>query len=167
MANNDPWLGVEWKVYAVQGPGGSELKPANREGVFTLSAVKNPDTGQTASYTVDFADGDMPACWQGIVLYPRGSVAFSPPAPLLQPWTPNGDGPWLDAADAVRKGLNDSMARLISVLNPDTNAAMLTLVCVPKATTVGTPLLVMKLQGVAPSGAIQPMDISGGGHGDN
>ena len=86
MADNDPWLGVAWKVYAVQGGGGPKLKPHGKEGSFTLSAVPHPATGKTAFYTVDFAGGEMPSCWQGLLLYPHGSVASPPPAPLLQPW---------------------------------------------------------------------------------
>lgn len=119
MAENDPWLGVAWKVYAVQGAGGVDLKPADKEGAFTLSAVQDPATAQTAYYTVDFTVGDMPACWQGLLLYPHGIMEFPPPAPRLLPWKPSGDGPWLDAADAVRQGLNNAMARLEGVLYPD------------------------------------------------
>lgn len=167
MPDKDPWLGVAWKVYAVQGPGGPELKPSGKEGSFTLSAVPDPTSGQTAYYTVYFASGDMPPGWHGLLLYPRGTVAFAPPSPLLQPWTPPGDAPWLAAADAVRQGLNDTKARLEGVLHPNTNPANLTLVCVPKATTVGTPLLVLKLASAAQSGSIQALDFGGGGHGDN
>jgi hypothetical protein len=167
VADNDPWLGVAWKVYAVQGAGGSDLKPSGKEGAFTLSAVPDPASGKTAYYTVDFEAGDMPTCWQGLLLYPHGKTAFPPPVPLLQPWTQSGDAPWLAAANAVRKGLNDSMARLEGVLYPATNAAVLTLVCVPEATTSDTPLLVLKLTGAPSSGSVQPFEIKGGGHGDN
>jgi len=31
MANSDPWLGINWKVYAVQGPGGDYLKPDGKQ----------------------------------------------------------------------------------------------------------------------------------------
>ena len=66
----------------------------------------------------------MPPCWQGLLLYPHGSLSyFRHHVPLLQPWTQSGDAPWLAAADAVRKGLNDSMACLEGVLNPGTDAA--------------------------------------------
>ena len=167
MANNDPWLGVAWKVYAVQGAGGPDLKPAGKEGAFTLSAVPDPASGQTAYYAVNFSGDNMPACWQGLQLYPHGTAMFPPPVPLLQPWTQMGDAPWLAAANAVRKGLNDSMARLKGVLYPTTDATNLTLVCVPNATTSGTPLLVLRLTGAAPSGSPQPLEIKGGGHGDN
>ena len=167
MADNDPWLGLNWKVYAVQGAGGPELKPSGKEGSFTLTAVMDPTSGQTAYYTVYFASGDMPPAWQGLLLYPHGNVMFAPPSPLLQPWTPSGDAPWLAAANAVRQGLDDTKARLEGVLHPNTNPANLTLVCVPKATTVGTPLLVLKLASAAQPGSIQPLDVGGGGHGDN
>jgi hypothetical protein len=167
VADNDPWLGITWKVYAVQGAGGPDLKPSGKEGAFTLSAVPDPASGQTAYYTVNFSGDNMPACWQGLLLYPHGSTMFPPPVPLLQPWTSSGDGPWLAAANAVRKGLNDSMARLEGVLYPATNPEILTLVCVPNATTSDTPLLVLKLTGAASSGSAQPLDIRGGGHGDN
>jgi hypothetical protein len=167
VADNDPWLGVAWKVYAVQGGGGAKLKPAGKEGSFTLKAVPDPTSGQTGYYTVDFAGGDMPSCWQGLLLYPRGNVAFSPPVPLLQPWTPNGDAPWLAAANAVRQGLNDSMSRLAGVLEPYTSPAFLTLVCVPNATTSETPLLVLKVTVSVAPGSVQPLEINGAGHGDN
>ena len=167
MADNDPWLGITWKVYAVQGAGGPDLKPSGKEGAFTLTAVPAPASGQTACYAVNFSGGNMPPCWQGLLLYPHGNKAFAPPVPLLQPWTPSGDAPWLAAADAVRKGLNDSMACLEGVLNPGTDAANLTLVCVPNATTSGTPLLVLKLTSAAPAVSRQPLEITGGGHGDN
>jgi hypothetical protein len=166
VADKDPWLGVDWKVYAVQGAGGPHLKPSGKEGSFTLSTILDSSTGQTA-YMVDFADGDMPPCWRGLLLYARGATTFSPPVPPLLPWTPSGDAPWLAAADAVRAGLNDSMARLTGALTPNRNAALLTLVCVSNATTAGTPLLVLKLTGAAAPGSIQPLDVSGGGHGDN
>ena len=168
MANSDPWLGVAWQVYAAQGVDGVYLKPADRQGAFTLTAVADPSSGKTAYYTVQFADGDMPACWQGLLLYPRGRQAFDPPAPPLQPWTSSGNAPWLAAADAVRQGLNAAMARLEGDLYPDTNAKALTLVCVSDATTAGTPLLVAKLVGATAAGQVQPRDNpTGGAHGDN
>jgi hypothetical protein len=168
MANSDPWLGINWKVYAVQGPGGDYLKPDGKQGSFTLTAVQDPASGKAAYYTVSFAAGEMPSCWQGLLLYPRGSVQVAPPTPLLQPWTPSGDAPWLAAANAVRQGLNDATARLEGDLNAGANPAALTLVCVPKATTAGTPLLVQKLVPVTAPGKVQPMDDpTGGGHGDN
>jgi len=168
MANSDPWLGITWKVYAVQGTGGAYLKPEGKQGSFTLTAVADPASGKTAYYTVNFSAGDMPSCWQGLLLYPRGSVQVVPPSPPLQPWTPSGDGPWLAAADAVRGGLNAATARLEGDLNCNSNAAALTLICVPNATTTGTPLLVQKLARATSPGTVQPMDDpSGGGHGDN
>lgn len=167
MAANDPWIGRTWKVYAVQGVGGSDLKPSDKEGAFTLSAVSEPATGKIKYYTVGFTGDNMPSCWQGLVLYPHGSESFAPPNPLLQPWTPSGDAPWLAAADAVREGLNDSMRRLQGVLNPGTSASNLTVVCVPNATTSATPLLVLELATAASSAEIQPQFVSGGGHGDN
>jgi hypothetical protein len=167
VADNDPWLGITWKVFAVQGAGGVDLKPSGKQGVFTLTAVPDPASEQTAYYTVNFTGDNMPACWQGLLLYPQGNIAFPPPVPLLQPWTKSGDGPWLTAANAVRRGMNDSMARLEGVLYPDTNPENLTLVCVPNATTAGTPLLVLTLTVAAPSGSVQPLEIVGGGHGDD
>jgi hypothetical protein len=164
VADNDPWVRRTWTVYAVQGAGVSQLKPSNKEGSFTLTAVPDPTSGQTAYYAVGFTGDNMPSCWQGLLLYPYGASIFPPPVPLLQPWTQSGDAPWLAAADAVRAGLNDSMARLEGVLNPGSNASNLTLVCVPNATTVGTPLLVLELEGQA--GSAQP-ELTGGGHGDN
>lgn len=166
MADNDPWLGVAWKVYAAQGTS-PDLKPSGKEGAFTLSAVADPASAQTSYYTVTFAAGDMPPCWQGLLLYPHGNKQFAPPSPLLPPWTPSNDAAWLAAANAVRQGLNDSMARLEGVLYPDSNAFNLTLVCVPNATTSGTPLLVLQLTGATSSGAVVPLGIIGTGHGDN
>jgi hypothetical protein len=165
VANNDPWLGITWKVYAAQGASGPDLKPSGKEGAFTLSAVPGPAGGATAYYTVNFTVGDMPSCWQGLLLYPQGTVQFPPPVPLLQPWRPSGDAAWLAAAEAVRQGLNASMARLEGVLYPGTNAGDLTLVCVPNATTVGTPLLVLQLTGAASGGSERPL--IGVAHGDN
>ena len=167
VADNDPWLGVAWKVYAAQGASGQHLKPSGKEGAFTLSAVPDPTSGQTAYYTVNFTVGDMPPCWQGLLLYPHGNKQFAPPAPLLQPWTPSGDAAWLAAANAVRQGLSDSMARLVGVLDPNTDAFNLTLVCVPNATTVGTPLLVLQLTSATSTGSMVPLGIIGTGHGDN
>jgi hypothetical protein len=165
VANNDPWLGVTWKVYAAQGPSGPDLKPSGKEGAFTLSAVSDRASGQTAYYTVNFTVGEMPPCWQGLLLYPYGNTLFPPPAPLLPPWTPGVDAAWLAAADAVRQGLNDSMARLGGRLSPDTSPANLTLVCVPNATTVATPLLVLQLASASSSGSAVPFIAVG--HGDN
>ena len=79
MADTDPWLNRTWKVYAVQGTGGPYLKPSDKEGAFTLSAVPSSVAGQTAYYTVDFVGENMPPCWQGLLLFPHGSVAFAPP----------------------------------------------------------------------------------------
>lgn len=173
MADTDPWLNRTWKVYAAQGSGSPYLKPSNKEGAFTLSAVPGSVKGQTAYYTVDFVGQNMPSCWQGLLLFPHGSVAFPPPVPLLPTWTPSVDDLWLAAANAVRQGLNDSMARLEGVLNPGANAANLTLACVSDATTAGMPLLVLKIAsaaqtaGAAAAGAIPADTIGGGGHGDN
>ena len=167
VADKDPWLNRTWKVYAVQGAGGPSLKPSNKEGAFTLSAVPGSTAGQTAYYTVDFVGDNMPPCWQGLLLFPHGSVAFPPPVPLLPTWTQSGDPAWLAAANAVRQGLNDSSARLEGVLNPGKSAANLTLVCVSNATTSGMPLLVLKLATATAPGSIQPLDGLGGGHGDN
>ncbi len=167
VADNDPWLGRTWKVYAVQGEGGPDLKPSYKEGAFTLSAVPDPATGQIAYYTVGFTGDNMPSCWRGLVLYPHGAELFVPPNPLLQPWTPSGDAPWLDAADAVRDALDDSMARLQGILNPGAGASNLTMVCVPNATTAATPLLVLEVATVDTSASVQPRIVKGGGHGDN
>jgi len=167
VAGNDPWLGVAWKVYAVQGAASADLKPADKEGTFTLSPVPDPAMGPATYYKVHFNGDDMPKCWDKLVLYPHGTAVFAPPAPPLKPWTQSGDAPWLAAADAVRKGLNDSMARLEGLLYPDTNGANLTLVCVPNATTSGTPLLVMQLVSGGAPGSMQAQNVTGGGHGDN
>jgi hypothetical protein len=173
VADTDPWLDRTWKVYAVQGSGSPYLKPSDKEGAFTLSAVPGSVSGQVAYYTVDFVGENMPPCWQGLLLFPHGSVAFPLPVPLLPPWTKSVDATWLAAANTVRQGLNDSMARLEGVLNPGTNAANLTLVCVSDATTSGMPLLVLKIAstaavaGAASAGSIPAAGIGGGGHGDN
>jgi hypothetical protein len=168
VAGNDPWLANAWKVYAVQGAEGSHLKPAGKEGAFTLTAVADPVSGGTAYYTMNFADGEMPPCWRGLLLYPRGNLRFAPPAPPLHTWTPGGNAPWLAAADAVRQGLNVAMARLEGDLYPDGNGRALTMVCIPNATITGTPLLVLKLVKPTPPGQVVPLDTPvGGGHGDN
>jgi hypothetical protein len=166
VADSDPWLGVTWKVYLVQGVEGGYLKPDGKQGVFTLTP--EPATGPTLYYTANFQDGDMPSCWGPLRLFPRGNLPFAPPTPLLTPWPQSGDAPWVAAADAVRQGLNVSMARLEGDLYPDANARALTLVCVPNATTAGTPLLVLKLVSATSAGQAQPMDNpTGGGSGDN
>jgi hypothetical protein len=165
---DDPWIGTTWKVYAVQGADGCYLKPNGIVGVFTLTAVPGPDVGPAIYYTVDFVDGYMPPCWQGLVLYPRGNLPFEPPSPLLPPWTPSGESAWQEDADAVTQGLNVAMARLEGDLYPETNAKGLTLVCVPNATTTGTPLLVLKLVSAMSDDGKQPMDNpTGGGYGDH
>lgn len=166
MIGSDPWLGVTWKVYAAQDVDGQYLKPNGIEGTFTLQAV--PTTGPAVYYTVAFTAGQMPACWGPLRLFPRGNLPFAPPSPLLQPWTQPGDAPWLTAANAVRQGLNVAMGRLEGDLCPGGNAKALTLVCVPNATTTGTPLLVMKLVSRAAAGQALPEDTpTGGAHGDN
>jgi len=168
LVDTDPWLGVAWKVYAVQGVDGQHLKPSDKEGTFTLTAVPGPEVGPAIYYTVNFLGDNMPACWRGLVLHPRGNLPFSPPSPLLQPWTPGGNAPWVAAADAVRQGLNAAMARLEGDLYPQTNAKALTLVCVSNATTTGMPLLVLRLMSATSTGQAQPMDNpTGGGNGDN
>ena len=171
MAESDPWLGVAWKVYAAQGERAPYLKPSDKEGAFTLTAVPDPVSGTTAYYRVNFLDGDMPPCWRGLLLYPRGDQAVAPPSPLLQPWTPSGDAPWLAAADSVRDGLNAATARLVGDLYPQTNAEALTLVGVSQATTQGLPLLVMNLTSSASSeSALSDSPTAGptgGAHGDN
>ncbi len=126
VVQKDPWLGVAWKVYAVQGADGSHLKPSGKEGTFSLNATRDPASGQTAFYTVEYSGDDMPPCWQALVLYPHGNLAFSPPSPPLHPWTPSGDAPWLSAADAVRRELDDTMARLEGVLHLHKGAAIVT-----------------------------------------
>ncbi len=168
MADGDPWLGTTWKVYAAQGDDGQYLKPEGIEGAFTLTAV--PASGQTAYYTVDFAEGAMPGCWRGLLLYPRGNVSVPPPTPLLKPWTPSGDSLWLEAADAVREALNVTTARLEGDLYPETNAnaKALTLVGVPNSTTAGTPLLVVQLVSAAADGPVHAEDDpTGTAHGDH
>lgn len=170
MAEKDPWLDVTWKVYAVQGIDGGYLKPTDQEGAFTLTPVPKPEVGPAIYYTADFVAGQMPPCWQGLVLYPRGKSLFPPPSPLLQPWTGEGNAPWVAAADAVRQGLNVAMARLEGDLQPESSPKALTLVCVSNATTIGTPLLVLKLVSATSTagGQAQPMDNpTGGGNGDN
>jgi hypothetical protein len=166
VVGSDPWLDVAWKVYAVQGVDGQYLKPGGKEGSFTLQAV--PAVGPAVYYTPDFISGEMPACWGSLRLFPRGSVPFLPPSPLLLPWTQQGNAPWLAAADEVRNGLNVSMTRLEGDLCPDGNIKALTMVCVPKATTSGTPLLVLKVVSQTAGGQVLPQDTpTGGGHGDN
>lgn len=170
MAGSDPWSGETWKVYAVQGIDGAYLKPSDKDGTFTLTPVPDPAIGPINYYTVDFVDGDMPSCWRGMLLYPRGNIRFPPPSPRLQPWTPEGNAPWVAAGDAVRHGLNVAMGRLEGDLYPEANAKALTLVCVPNATTTGTPLLVLKLVSATASSGGQALPKDGpssGGQGDH
>jgi hypothetical protein len=166
VADDDPWQAINWKVYAAQGTGGVFLKPSDRPGSFTLSPF--PSSGQPAYYAVSFAAGDMPSCWEGLLLRPYGSADFSPPSPLLQPWTLSGDAPWLSAANAVRQNLTDTSARLVGVINQDTTPQALVLVRVSGATTVGTPLLVLKLlAGVPGKDPTMNKAAPGTAHGDN
>ena len=81
MAGNDPWVGVTWQVLN----GGANLKPAGQTGQFTLTPVSSPATGAVAYYSVNFAPGAMPKCWQGVLLYPRGNLPFPAPVPPLPP----------------------------------------------------------------------------------
>ena len=159
MTASDPWTGATWKVY-----GGSQyLKPTDRVGEFTLTAVADPVTGATAYYRVGFTAGKMPKCWQGLLLYPLGSVAFPPPVPLLPPWSQSTDELWSAAADTALEELTDSMSQLVGNLTPGTNAQALTLVRVDDASTQGAPLLAMQL-GPDTSGAVEP-DEDGTAHG--
>jgi hypothetical protein len=136
---SDPWTGVTWQVY-----GGSEdLKPTNRVGEFTLSAVVDPITRATAYYRVEFIAGSMPKGWQGLLLYPRGTVAFPPPAALLPPWSQDSDGLWTKATAAVLEELYDSRSRLEGDLHPGAHARALTLIRVEAASIRGAPLLVL------------------------
>jgi hypothetical protein len=168
MGDSDPWLGVAWKVYAAQGADGPYLKPSDKDGTFTLTAVPGPEVGPAIYYKVNFLSDNMPSCWRGLLLYPRGNLPFSPPSPPLEPWTSGNAALWLAAADAVRQGLNVAMARLEGDLYAETNAKALTLVCVPGSTTIGTPLLVAKLMSATSAGGPQPMDTpTGGSYGDH
>jgi hypothetical protein len=137
----DSWTGAPWTVY-----GGSEyLKPAERLGEFTLTAVADPITGATAYYRVGFTSGNMPRCWHGLLLYPRGTVAFPPPVPPLPPWSQSSDGLWAEAAATALGELDGSTARLEGDLDPGANAQALTLVRVDDASTQGAPLLAIRL----------------------
>jgi hypothetical protein len=160
VTTTDPWTGATWKVHG----GGKYLKPTDRDGEFTLTAVADPATGVTAYYRVAFADGYMPACWKGCLLYPRGNVAFPPPVPLLPPWSTATESLWAAAAAAALQQLNVSMARLEADLYPGSNAQALTLVRVDNASTDGSPLLAMQLKS-ASSGGAQPMEDDGTGNG--
>lgn len=160
MSTNDPWTGTTWMVYG----GSANLKPSDRVGQFTLTAVTNPDSGDTAYYTVAFTQGNMPACWSGLILYPRGNVPFPPPVPLLPPYSPGTDALWSAAATAALATLNVTMDRLEGDIYPGTNAEGITLIAVGNASTQGAPLLAMKLARGGTSGAAQPLD-DGTGYG--
>jgi hypothetical protein len=154
VAGNDPWGGVTWKVLA----GGANLKPAGQPGQFTLTAVLKPATGAVAYYTVNFVPGSMPACWAGVLLYPRGNLPFPPPVPPLLPYSQGSAASWSTAATAALEELNVSMSRLEGDLYPGANAEALTLVRVDNATTQAKPLLAMQLLATPPAGGAQPMD---------
>lgn len=154
MSASDPWTGVTWKVYG----GGQYLKPSNRTGQFTLTAVPDSVTGATAYYRVTFNAGDMPPCWNNCLLYPLGNVPFPPPDPRLPPYSPSTQGQWADAAGTALDELNVTMMRLEGQLSPGTNAAALTLIRVDNASTAGTPLLALQLESVAAAGGAQPLD---------
>jgi len=154
VAGNDPWVGVTWQVLA----GGANLKPADQTGQFTLKAVPGPATAAVAYYTVNFAAGSMPACWAGVLLYPRGNVAFPPPVPPLPPYSPGSADAWSAAAAAALGELNVSMSRLEGDLYPGANAQALTLVRVDNATLHGKSLLAMQLVAAPTSGGAEPMD---------
>jgi hypothetical protein len=164
MATSDPWTGVTWKVHAAQNEGGKYLKPTDRPGQFTLTAVHDPESGAAAYYRVHFADGDMPPCWKGRLLYPRGNVAPVHSGAPLGSWTPNTDKAWTSAANAVRSGLNVSTARLEGDLYPVHSAQALTLVRVDKATTEGKPMLALHLHTGKVLSGIHPLD-DGTAHG--
>jgi hypothetical protein len=149
----DPWTGATWKVY-----GGSHyLKPAARVGDFTLTGVPDPVTGATAYYRVEFADGCMPNCWQGCLLYPRGFLAVPSPVPLLPPWSPGTDGRWRAAAATALEGLNVTMSRLEGDLHLGSSLLAFTVVRVDNSSTQGAPLLAMQLLSSNLSGEVHPL----------
>ena len=148
-----PWTGVTWKVY-----GGSQyLKPAARVGEFTLTAVADPVTSATAYYRVEFADGSMPKCWQGCLLYPRGFLAAPSPVPLLPPWSPGSDGRWRAAAATALEALNGTMSRLEGDLHLGSSLLAFTVVRVDNSSTQGAPLLAMQLLSSDSSGEMHPL----------
>jgi hypothetical protein len=154
MAGKDPWVGVTWQVLS----GGANLKPVGQVGQFTLTAVPNPATGAPAYYTVNFAPGCMPACWAGVLFYPRGKLSFPPPVPPLPPYSPGSSGAWIAAAAAALEELNAAMSRLEGDLYPGAGAEALTVVRVDNATTQGKSLLALQLVAGSTSGGAQPMD---------
>jgi hypothetical protein len=160
VTTSDPWTGTTWLVYG----GNANLKPPDQVGQFTLTAVTNPDNGETAYYTVAFTQGNMPACWAGLLLYPRGNVAFPPPVPLLPPYSSKTDALWSAAAAAALGELNVTMDRLEGDIYPGSNAESITLIRVDNATTQGGPLLAMQLSSSVQSGGAQPFD-DGTGYG--
>jgi hypothetical protein len=165
MAKNDPWTGVTWKVQASQEAGGKYLKPDNRPGQFTLTAVQDPETGSTAYYRVHFADGDMPPSWKGRLLYPLGNVPAAHSGPPLEPWTPGTDAVWTAAANTVRSAVQASTARLRGDISPTHDVQALTLVRVDGATTEGKPMLALHLHGKKQGTGVHPLD-DGTAHGN-
>ena len=159
MSASDPWSGATWMVY-----GGSQyLKPSDRIGQFTLTAVSDPVTKATVYYRVSFTAGSMPECWQNLLLYPRGSTPFPPPDPLLPPWSPSNDALWGVAADTALGECDHGMSRLEGDLHAGSYSKTLTLVRVANATTHRRPLLALRLA-PEPTGGIAP-DEDGTGHG--
>ena len=149
----NPWTGVTWQVC-----GGSHyLKPAVRVGEFRLTAVPDPVTGATAYYRVEFADGSMPECWQGCLLYPRGFVAVPAPVPLLPPWSSGTDGRWRAAAATALEGLHVTTSRLEGDLHLGASLLAFTVVRVDNSSTQGAPLLAMQLLSSDSSGEVHPL----------
>jgi hypothetical protein len=140
----------EWEVYNWRGVGGPYLGP----GKFTLEAVSDPSIpAEVAFYRVTAMDKNMPACWKGIRLFPRGSADIPIPAKKLPVWNSNCDPDWDAFATALRKtltlpggylpGINPEIRRLEGDLYPKGTAEALTLIRVEKAAEDGDVLVLI------------------------
>jgi hypothetical protein len=151
MAAKDPWV-CRWSVYGVQTAGGQYLGP----GSFKLEAVPDSLSGETAFYRVTEMSLDMPPCWKGLRLFPRGSEPSDQPPQILPKWTKDYDPLWEKAATSLRSkytapsgsipGIDPALLRLEGDLHPRSEAEALTLVRVAGAVQDGTDLLVLMLK---------------------
>jgi hypothetical protein len=149
--DQDPWVGV-WHVYGTSpDSGGSYLGP----GDFTLEAVLDEESGETAFYRISDMTG-MPSCWEGMRFFPRGSAFSKKPPNVLPKHTPKCDKDWEAAAGFLRQsygmkdgcipGINPELVRLEADMFPRGKAEALTLVRVPSVAEDKSDLLVLMLK---------------------
>jgi hypothetical protein len=147
---DDPWVGVAWHIYVAEGIDGI-AKPKDRAGCFTLAPILDDRSGETAYYDVLFAANDMPKCWQGVRLFPRGNCALKLPKKFRPraPWAKKNDPSWGAAESYIVARIGPPIERLEGDIYPKKNAESVTLVRIDKATSDDKPLLVLRVKSEA------------------